>query len=107
MYFDSKFLLPEGPIDNNLPLAKVEAWRRTHDKQPLSGPLSNKRTGVLPQDPVKSRRREIGCYNDRIALKFDRHLGSTAAEVPVKFQSNWKSLNMNLAAPRLNEILRP
>ena len=38
---------------------------------------------------VKSRSREIGCYNDRIALKFDRHLGSGAAEVPVKFHSNW------------------
>ena len=36
------------------------------------------------------------CYNDRIALKFDRHLDSTAAEMPVKFQSVWKSLNMNL-----------
>ena len=50
--------------------------------------------------------REIGCYNDSIALKFDRHLGSTAAEVPVKFQSDWKCLNPNLAASRLHEILR-
>ena len=28
---------------------------------------------------------QIGCYDDRIALKFDRHLGNAAAEVPVKF----------------------
>ena len=54
---------------------------------------------------VKSRSSEIGCCNGRIALKFDRHLGSSAAEVPVKFQSGWKSLNPNLAASRLHEIL--
>ena len=58
----------------------------------------------LPPDLVKSRSREFGFY--RIALKFDRHLGSTAAEVPVKFLSDWKSLNPNLAASRLREILR-
>ena len=29
-----------------------------------------------------------------------------AAEVPAKFQSDWKSLNPNLAASRLHEILR-
>ena len=37
--------------------------------------------------------RQISCqivYNDnRIALKFDRPLGSAAAEVPVKFKSRW------------------
>ena len=49
---------------------------------------------------------EIGTLNSRIALKFDRHIGSTAAEVPVKFQSDRTILNTNLAASRLNEILR-
>ena len=71
-----------------------------------SGPLFTKRLGVLPPNLVKSRSREIGCYNDRIALKFDRHLGSTAADLPVNFQSDMKSLNPNLAASRLDEILR-
>ena len=69
-------------------------------------PIFTRRTEVSPQDIVKSRSREIGCYNDHIALKFDRHLGSVAAEVPVKFQSDWKSLNPNLAASRLHKILR-
>ena len=55
---------------------------------------------------AKSRSHEIGHYIDRIALNFDRHLGSAAAEVPVKFQSYVKSLNLNLAASRLHEILR-
>ena len=41
-----------------------------------------------------------------VALKFDRHLGSAAAEVPVKFQSYWESLNPNLAASRLHKVLR-
>ena len=40
--------------------------------------------------------------NCRIALKFD----STAAEVPVKFQSDRTIPNTNLAASRLYEILR-
>ena len=71
-----------------------------------SGPLFTKRTDVLPQVLAKSRKSEIKCYNYRIALKFDRHLGSAAAEVPVKFQSDWKNLNPNLAASRLREILR-
>ena len=41
-----------------------------------------------------------------ITLKLDRDLGSgsAAAEMPVKFQSDWKSLN--LAASRIHEILR-
>ena len=35
-----------------------------------------------------------------------RHLESVAAEMPVKFQSDWKSIIPNLAASRLHEILR-
>ena len=71
------------------------------------GCVFTKRTDVLPQDLVKTRSREIGCYNDHIALKFDRHLGSAAAEVPVEFQSDWnRQKNPNLVASRLHEILR-
>ena len=43
---------------------------------------------VLPPNLAKSRSREIVCDNDRIVLKFDRHLGSIAAEMVVKFQSD-------------------
>ena len=39
-------------------------------------------------------------------MKFDRHLGIVAAEVPVKFGSDWEILNTNLAASRLPEILQ-
>ena len=53
---------------------------------------------------MKSRSREIGCYNDRIALKVDMHPDSAAAEVPVKLQSDWDGLNLNFAASRLHEI---
>ena len=55
---------------------------------------------------TKSQNHEIGCYNDCITLKFDSHLRSTAAEVPVKFQSDWKSLTGNLTASSLHEILQ-
>ena len=71
-----------------------------------AGPIFTKWRDVLPQDLVKSRSREIGCCNNPVALKFDRHLGSDAAESPVKFQSDWKSLNPNLAASRRYDILR-
>ena len=64
--------------------------------------LFTKRTDVLPQDLVKSRSREIGCYNDCIALKFDRNIDSIAAQVSVKFQRDKKSLNPNLAPSRLH-----
>ena len=77
-------------------LAPYEPW-------PL---FTERRTGVSLPNLVKSPGREIGCYNDRIALKVDGHLGSAAAEVPVKFQSDWKSLNSNLAASSFLEILR-
>ena len=70
------------------------------------GPLFTKRQDVLPPNLAMSRSRVIGCCNNRIALKFDRHLGSGAAEVPVKFQSDWKSSSVNLVASRLCEILR-
>ena len=50
--------------------------------------------------------REIELYNDRIALEFDRHLGNAPVDVSVKFQSDWESLNPNLAASILHEVLR-
>ena len=57
-----------------------------------------KRTDVLPQDLVKSRNREIWCYYDRIALKFD----ISAALL----EGVWKRLNTNPAYSRLHEILQ-
>ena len=45
-------------------------------------------------------------YNNRISLKFDRHFGSAAVEMLVKYQSVWESLNPNLAASRLPNFLR-
>ena len=55
---------------------------------------------------AKSGSHKIGCYNDHIALKFDRNLGSAAAEVAIEFQSYWKRLNPNHVASRLHEILQ-
>ena len=52
-----------------------------------------------------SRSHTIECYKDRVALKLDRYPDNVAAEVPVKFQSDWKSLNPHLATPMLNGIL--
>ena len=64
-------------------------------------PLFTKRSDVLPLNIVKFRSREVECYNDYNALKFDWHLGSSADDVPVKFQSDQKSQHPNPAASRL------
>ena len=55
---------------------------------------------------VKSRSREIHVYTFPIGLKFDRHLVSSAAEMPVKFQRVAMIVSHNLAASTLHEILR-
>ena len=47
---------------------------------------------------------KLGSLNYRIALKFDRHVRSTVAKVPVKFQSDRTILNTNLAASRLWDL---
>ena len=44
--------------------------------------------------------------NYRIALKFDWHISSTTAKVPVKFPSDRITFIANLAASRLYEILQ-
>ena len=43
---------------------------------------------------------------DILIIALLKHLSSTVAKVPVKFQSNYTSLNANLAASRLCEILQ-
>ena len=55
---------------------------------------------------MKSRSREIGSLNYRLALEFDGRIGSSAADVPVKFQSDRTILSTNLVASRLHVILR-
>ena len=45
-----------------------------------------------------SQRLKIGDLTYLITLKYDRYIGSNAAEVPVKFQSDQTILNTNLAA---------
>ena len=47
---------------------------------------------------MKSRSREIGRLNPRIALEFDRYTGSSITEEPVKWRSNRTILNTNLVA---------
>ena len=72
---------------------------------------------LLDHDPLRSKTLylqislslEVAILDVIIILLFrhlDRHLGSAAAEVPAKFQSDWKSLNPNLGASSLHEFLR-
>ena len=73
---------------------------------PCAGPLFIKRGDVLPLTLGKPRSHEIESNDGRIAPKFDKHLGSVASKMPVKFQSDSKSLNPNLEASSLHDILR-
>ena len=50
----------------------------TRDNSRFSVILHTSTTIYLSPNLVKSRSHEIGCYNDCIALKFDRHLGSNS-----------------------------
>ena len=59
---------------------------------------------VLPTNLVTSPIREIRRNNDRITLKFDRRLGSIAAEGPENYQHVWKNLNLNIS--RLRDFTR-
>ena len=63
-------------------------------------------TNVLPQGLVKSRSREIRVKTFVIALKFDRHLDSNAAEMSVQYQNDTIIITSNLAASSLHEILQ-
>ena len=63
-----------------------------------------KRTDVLPHDLGKHWNCRIWILTFSITLKFDRHLGSTAAEMHVKFQSNMMIITSNLTALRLYEV---
>ena len=55
---------------------------------------------------VKSRCRKIRVYTFQMIPKFDWHLGGSAAEMLIKFQSDAIIITSNLAASRLHEILR-
>ena len=52
------------------------------------------------------RRRGMDSLNHRIDLKFDRHIGSSADEVLVKFYRDRTIINTNLVSSRLHEIFR-
>ena len=47
----------------------------------------------------------LSCKTSYRQIPWSLEAARFAAEVPVKFQSDWKSLNPNLAASRLHEIL--
>ena len=63
----------------------------------FSGPFQN----------PKSRSREIGRLNCRNALKLDRHIDSSAVEVPVKFQSDRTILNKMSRLRDFTSMSRP
>ena len=71
-----------------------------------TGPRFNTRYDVLLCNLVKSRSRETDSLNCRITLKFDRHIGSTAADVPVKCQGDRIIVNTNLETLRDLKIRR-
>ena len=84
--------LPEG---NEITIASVR-----HYREQIGHP------GSVSSDLAKSRIHGIGGNRIYIFLKFDRRLGNNTAETPVKFQSDWTVINVNLGPSRLHfEIL--
>ena len=53
---------------------------------------------------MTSQRRNFGCWNNFITLKFDRCLGSNAAKAPVKFHNDWAMPYPYLKASRFQEL---
>ena len=70
------------------------------------GPLLTKRTDSLLQNPLNLEAARLGFILFSIALKFDRHIGNSAAEMPVQFQSDTMIMTSNRATLRLHEIWR-
>ena len=63
-------------------------------------------SGFKAYNLLKYRGCETYSLNHRIILKFDRRIGSTAADVHVRFRSGRTILNANLAGWRLCEVLQ-
>ena len=63
---------------------RIYICKRANFNWTVPRPLFTKRTDVLLQDLAKPRRPEIRVSSFPFAMKFDRHLGSSAAEMPVK-----------------------
>ena len=83
------------PEAYNISTAKISCiWSNdtTHMFILTQGLLFTKRTNVLPQNLVKPRSRKIRVYTSPIAIKCDPLIGSGAAEIPVKFQSDTRFL---------------
>ena len=61
-------------------------------------------TDILPQDLMKFRSHKIRVWTFPITLKFDRHLGNSAAEMPVKFRSDTIIITSRLMALRFQRF---
>ena len=90
-------LAQESDSESKRDMLSTSTVTRTPIQYPIRLLISRSREVSKPRDFIE---------NCTISLKFDRHLGRSAAEVPVKFQSNAIISSTNLAASRLNEILR-
>ena len=87
--------------------ARTRKMLRPYMEHFSPGRLFTKRTNALPQDLMKPWSREIRIiWTFPIALKFDRHLGGSFADMPVKFRVDMIIITSNLAGSRLHEIWR-
>ena len=71
---------------------------------PCSSRTACVRASQHAQVLIRSRSHKIERWKKHITLKFQGWLGSTAADTPVKFQSNLKILNLNRVALRLQNL---
>ena len=109
--YRSRLIKPSGPIKLQKPSIRYETMKETVISVPADGQV-DQYLGLYSLNARTSYRRissilEAAGFRFRlfsIALKFDRHLGSSAAQMPVRLQSDTISITTNLAVSLLHEI---
>ena len=89
------YSLADAECGTSQSVSYLRPWLLLNPKSD-TGPLFTMQTDVLLQGLLMSRSREIGCHNISTNLKFDRQLGSAAADVPVIVRTISKILTWSL-----------
>ena len=84
----------------------LKAFKCGHGKYMVIRASIHWPVNVLPQDLEKSQSRKIRIQTFSNALQFGIHIGSSATEMPIKYQSDTIIIKSNFAFSRLHDIWR-
>ena len=99
------FMAPQSTYTS---LSQSRGWEVMSSKA-----IARKHYGYTQQGLLSQSNKERSCeilklrgwsYGHQVTLKFDRHLSRSAAEMSVKYQSNWIALNSHLMTLRFHEF---